>query len=100
MKTSTLFCKHRDVLSRGGNAVDAAIATLICDGAQCPEQLGIGGGFLMSIYNATTKKVTSVNAREKAPAAATTEMFVQDPKKSLYGTYYWIPNQNNVGFSV
>lgn len=88
---------NRDVLSRGGNAVDAAIATLICDGAQCPEQMGLGGGFLMSIYNATTKKVTSINAREKAPAAATTDMFVQDPKKSLYGTYtYCIPNENNV----
>lgn len=74
-------------MSKGGNAVDAAIATLLCDGVICPEYLGIGGGFLMSIYNATTKKVITVNARETAPAAASTSMFVKNPEKSLYGTY-------------
>ncbi|CAH1711156.1 unnamed protein product [Aphis gossypii] len=74
-----------DIMSKGGNAVDAAIATLLCDGVVCPEYLGIGGGFLMSIYNATTKKVITVNARETAPAAASTSMFVKNPKKSLYG---------------
>lgn len=74
------------MLSRGGNAVDAAIATLLCDGVYCPEFMGIGGGFLMSIYNATTKKVMTVNARETAPAAATDSMFDDDPKKSLSGT--------------
>ncbi|KAL4132604.1 hypothetical protein QTP88_009728 [Uroleucon formosanum] len=74
-----------DVMSRGGNAIDAAIATLLCDGAVCPQQMGIGGGFIMSIYNATTKKVTSINAREIAPAAANTNMFVNEPRKSMYG---------------
>lgn len=72
-------------MSRGGNAIDAAIATLLCDGAVCPQQMGIGGGFIMSIYNATTKKVTSINAREIAPAAANTNMFVNEPRKSMYG---------------
>ncbi|XP_025415855.1 glutathione hydrolase 1 proenzyme-like isoform X2 [Sipha flava] len=74
-----------DVMSKGGNAVDAAIATMLCDGALCPEYMGIGGGFLMSIYNATTKKVMSINARETAPAAANSTMFVKDPHKSIYG---------------
>lgn len=76
------------MLSKGGNAVDAAIATLLCDGVLCPEYMGIGGGFIMSIYNATTKKVISINARETAPAAATSTMFVKDPKKSVYGMFY------------
>jgi len=49
--------------------------------------MGIGGGFLMSIYNASTKKVMTINARETAPAAATPEMFVKDPKKSILGKY-------------
>jgi len=75
-------------MSNGGNAVDAAIATMLCDGALCPEYMGIGGGFIMSIYNATTKKVMSIDARETAPAAATTSMFVEDPLKSIYGTFY------------
>ncbi|CAI6348282.1 unnamed protein product [Macrosiphum euphorbiae] len=74
-----------DVMRNGGNAVDAAIATMLCDGVYCPEYMGIGGGFLMSIYNATTKKVMTINARESAPAAATSEMFVKDPKKSVLG---------------
>lgn len=80
------FCK-RDVMSSGGNAVDAAIATLICDGALCPQFTGLGGGFLMSIYNATTKKVMSINARETAPSGATESMFVKEPKNSVYGRY-------------
>ncbi|XP_025200885.1 glutathione hydrolase 1 proenzyme-like [Melanaphis sacchari] len=66
-----------DVMAKGGNAVDAAIATIICDGALCPHFMGLGGGFLMSIYNATTKKVMSINARETAPLAATDSMFVE-----------------------
>lgn len=40
----------------------------------------------MSIYNATTKKVMSINARETAPAAATADMYKKDPTKSVYGT--------------
>lgn len=32
---------------RGGNAVDVAIATLLCDGANCPQQMSLGEGFLM-----------------------------------------------------
>jgi len=74
-----------DIMARGGNAVDAAIATMLCDGVLCPEYMGIGGGFLMSIYNATTKKVMTINARETAPAASTAEMFAKDPIKSTFG---------------
>lgn len=74
-------------MANGGNAVDAAIATMICDGALRPHQMGVGGGFLMSIYNATTKKVMSINAREMAPAAATTRMFVDEPKNAVTGEY-------------
>lgn len=83
---SALFCK-RDVISKGGNAVDAAIATMICDGALCPQFKGLGGGFLMSIYNATTKKVMAIDARETAPSAANDTMFVKEPKSAVYGTY-------------
>jgi len=51
--------------------------------------MGLGGGFLMSVYNATTKTVTSIDARETAPAAANASMFKDNPKNSVYGTY-WI----------
>ncbi|XP_050429822.1 scoloptoxin SSD14-like isoform X2 [Adelges cooleyi] len=75
----------RNVLKNGGNAVEAIIATLICDGVHCPEYMGLGGGFLMTIYNGTTKTATSVNARESAPAAANETMFVNDSVKSQIG---------------
>lgn len=67
--------------------MDAAIATMLCDGALCPEYMGIGGGFLMSFYNVKTKKVMSIDARETAPAAATKNMFVKNPYKSVFGKY-------------
>lgn len=57
----------RNILSNGGNVVDAAIAALVCDGNQNPFSMGIGGGFFMVIYNVTTKKCTAIDARETAP---------------------------------
>lgn len=66
--------------------MDAAIATMLCDGVLTPQYMGLGGGFIMSIYNATTKKVISVNARETAPAAATANMFENKPLSSEIGT--------------
>jgi gamma-glutamyltranspeptidase / glutathione hydrolase / leukotriene-C4 hydrolase len=68
------FC-FRDVLMEGGNAVDGAIATLFCDGVACPQSMGLGGGFVMTIYNKTTGEVHTINAREHAPGAAFEDMF-------------------------
>ncbi|XP_054262881.1 scoloptoxin SSD14-like isoform X2 [Macrosteles quadrilineatus] len=65
----------KQMLEKGGSAVDAAIATLLCDGATCLHNMGLGGGFLMTIYNKTTGTVETLNARETAPAAATEDMF-------------------------
>ncbi|KJH51563.1 hypothetical protein DICVIV_02300 [Dictyocaulus viviparus] len=47
------FCAEigRDVLIRGGNAVDSAIATVICTGAVHPHQSGFGGGMVMLVHN-------------------------------------------------
>lgn len=59
----------------GGNAVDAAIATLFCIGAVNPQSAGIGGGFFMTIYDPASKTARSLNAREVAPLAATENMF-------------------------
>lgn len=76
-----------EVLRSGGNAVDAAIATMLCDSVVCPDVTGVGGGFLMTVYNRTRKSSIFVNARETAPGAAKTTMFVNDPSKSLTGGY-------------
>uniref|UniRef100_A0A0N5BFC1 Gamma-glutamyltranspeptidase 1 n=1 Tax=Strongyloides papillosus TaxID=174720 RepID=A0A0N5BFC1_STREA len=75
----------RDILLRGGNAIDATIASLICIGTVNPQSSGLGGGFLMTFYNQTSKKCITIDAREVAPMASTKNMYANDTKKSLEG---------------
>ncbi|CAL1536404.1 unnamed protein product [Lymnaea stagnalis] len=70
------------MLLQGGNAVDAAIAALVCSGLTSPQSMGIGGGFFMTIYNRTTRRSTIIDARETAPEKATFDMFVGKPKSA------------------
>ncbi|XP_053667022.1 scoloptoxin SSD14 [Anopheles marshallii] len=65
-----------DILRRNGTAVDAAIATMFCEGVTCPQSMGLGGGFLATIYFRETKTSEALVAREVAPAAATEDMYV------------------------
>ncbi|KAJ8722020.1 hypothetical protein PYW08_004422 [Mythimna loreyi] len=66
----------RKILEQNGSAVDAAIATLFCEGIACAQCMGLGGGFLATVYNATTGRVRVLNARERAPAATHEDMYV------------------------
>jgi len=76
----------RDILEKsGGNAVDAALATLLCMGLADPQSMGIGGGFFMTIYNRTTGRSVAIDARETAPAKATKDMYYNNPDASTYG---------------
>ncbi|VDM42737.1 unnamed protein product [Toxocara canis] len=81
------YCSEigRDVLLKGGNAVDAAIATLFCIGVMDSHSSGIGGGHFMTIYNATTRKCYVVDARETAPGAAEEKMYVDRWNESQIG---------------
>ncbi|XP_055844095.1 glutathione hydrolase 1 proenzyme-like [Episyrphus balteatus] len=64
------------MLDDGGSAVDAAIATLLCEGIMLPHSMGLGGGFFAVIYNKTTGSIETLNARESAPLASTEGMFI------------------------
>ena len=63
-----------DILRRGGNAVDAAIATAFALAVTWPEAGNIGGGGFMLIAGPDIQPV-AIDYREAAPAAATADMY-------------------------
>jgi len=68
-----------DVLDDGGNAVDAAVAAASVLGVTEPFSCGIGGGGFMVIRTAKGK-VTTLDGREKAPAAMEPGSFMEGGK--------------------
>ena len=67
------------VLARGGNAIDAMIATQIMLNLVEPQSSGIGGGSFLLFWDAEAGTLHSFDARETAPMAAGPELFL-DPE--------------------
>jgi len=77
-----------DILRKGGNAVDAAVAVQFALAVTLPEAGNIGGGGFM-VYRSATGQTNTLDFREKGPAQAHADMYLDSagnvvPDKSLY----------------
>ncbi|CAH1801096.1 unnamed protein product, partial [Owenia fusiformis] len=75
----------RNILKRGGNAVDAAIATTFCMGVVKPHFTGLGGGLFMLLKDSESGVVKVIDARETAPLLSNKTMFVGRMEDSKIG---------------
>ena len=83
--TNCYFSLFSAILKQGGSAVDAAISSLLCVGVVNPQSSGLGGGMFMLVYDKKSQKAETLMAREKAPAAATVNMYQNDATEQLRG---------------
>jgi gamma-glutamyltranspeptidase/glutathione hydrolase len=74
-----------DILKRGGNAVDAAVAVGFALAVTLPRAGNIGGDGFMTVYDAKTDKVNVIDFRSVAPRAAKPELFVNAQGKEIEG---------------
>ncbi|NES82346.1 MAG: gamma-glutamyltransferase [Moorea sp. SIO2B7] len=78
-----------EVLKEGGNAIDAAVTIGFILAVTLPRAGNLGGGGFMLVHLAETKETIAIDYREKAPLAATRDMFLDqngavDSEKSRY----------------
>ncbi len=66
----------QDVLKKGGNAIDAAVTAAFSLAVTQPRSGNIGGGGFMLISSEQKDEVVAIDYREKAPAKATVDMFL------------------------
>lgn len=72
-----------DILKKGGNAIDAAIATNAALGLMEPMSCGIGGDLFAIVWDAKTKKLYGLNASGRSPYKATREYFQKKGYKHI-----------------
>ncbi|XP_011477389.1 gamma-glutamyl transferase-like 1b isoform X1 [Oryzias latipes] len=88
--TDSKICSEigRGILEKGGSAVDAAIAALLCTFLANPHSAGIGGGSIFTVMD-SSGDVKIINSREVAPAKGKSDLLKSCPEKSMTGVK-WI----------
>ena len=86
----------REILAKGGSAVDAAIATQMVLALVEPQSSGIGGGGFMLVYEKITGDLVTYDGRETAPQAAQPNRFMGPDGKPL-GFRSVVPTGLSVG---
>jgi gamma-glutamyltranspeptidase/glutathione hydrolase len=74
----------RDILRKGGSAIDAAIATELVLGLVEPQSSGLGGGAFLVYWDAKSHRLATFDGRETAPAAAKPDRFLRDGKPMAF----------------
>lgn len=75
----------QEILMKGGNAIDAAVAAGFALSVCEPQSSGIGGGGFMMIRIAKTGETIFIDFRERAPKNATPEMWIEDENGKIQG---------------
>ncbi|MFT3925837.1 MAG: gamma-glutamyltransferase [Myxococcales bacterium] len=70
------------ILAAGGNAADAAAATMLALGVASPSSSGLGGGGFALYYRASDKSLSFLDFRERAPRGATPDMYKRGPNET------------------
>ncbi|TCR60368.1 gamma-glutamyltransferase [Bosea sp. BK604] len=73
----------RDILRKGGSAVDAAIAIQLVLNLVEPQSSGIGGGAFLVHWDEARKSVSTLDGRETAPQAARPNRFLGPDGKPM-----------------
>ena len=73
------------ILRKGGNAVDAAVAAALAISVVEPFSAGLGGGGFAVVLDAKSGDVSALDFRERAPARATRDMYVDKDGKVVPG---------------
>jgi gamma-glutamyltranspeptidase/glutathione hydrolase len=72
-----------EILRRGGNAVDAAVAVSLALAVTLPKAGNLGGGGFMLIHLADAKKTIAIDYREMAPEATTPDVFLDSEGRAV-----------------
>ena len=80
----------RNILKKGGSAVDSAIAAILCVGVINLHSTGIGGGGFMMVYDSHKRSAEMIDFRETAPQRAGVDLFKGDPMNGILGKIKYV----------